>query len=516
MGAVARTSPEGLIDLGYAKHVPTYLKTTASGQKIAIYKNIRFANPPTGNLRFRLPNTDLPKVEGVQNGRVPEMSNNCISSMPAYAPYPPYNGTSWGQEDCLFLDVYIPDGLTPGEQLPVLHFFVGSAYAFGSKEMFFSPMGLFDIMENKRFIFVANNYRNLLIVLSRLGVSGWAYMPGQDMVANAGLHDCLAAAKWTSKYIHLFGGDPNRVTVMGESSGAAIIGLLTALNSGKGKLPFQQAFISSPDIPPRRNPINRQQNLFQMILNGANCHSLECLRSLTQESMLRINDYLINTAPSDAGGGVFGPAPGFGPVLDGGFIPDMLQAFFQQGKYHKELRSLIIGNTAYEGMTLSHDVGLPAYFPTMVRQILSTASNATVADIQSYYNYGSNPAKLAWDWTTDVLFASNAANIAAAYSTKSRRYIFSIPPSIHGQDLSYYFYVDQETTPVDNIEIARSMQKILLRFLYGHKIDWPIYGADKQIINVTVNGYEYPLLPADLKARSDMINRVVLDPTNGV
>jgi hypothetical protein len=154
---------DGLVDLGYAKHVPTYINTTASGQRVAIYKNIRFANPPTGNLRFRAPDRNLPYVDGVQDGKVlPDIS--CISSAPWFFPFPGFNGTTWGSEDCLFLDVYVPEGVRPGDDVPVLHNFHGSAYAFGNKETFFNPMGLFDLAHKQnggKFIAVANNYRSV-------------------------------------------------------------------------------------------------------------------------------------------------------------------------------------------------------------------------------------------------------------------------------------------------------------------------------------------------------------------
>ena len=154
------SSDQGLVDLGYAKHVPTLVNETSSGRKVRIYKNIRFANPPTGEIRFRLPDTDLPAVEGIQDGKAPDLANDCISSAPAAAPYPPYNGTTWGKEDCLFLDVYVPDDVQPGDDVPVLLWFVGSAFAFGSKDMFVSPMGLFDrVDDDTKFIYVANNYR---------------------------------------------------------------------------------------------------------------------------------------------------------------------------------------------------------------------------------------------------------------------------------------------------------------------------------------------------------------------
>jgi hypothetical protein len=79
-----------------------------------------------------------------------------------------------------------------------------------------------------------------ILIRVRMGLSGWVNVPGLDMDANVGLHDCMAAAEWTSKYIDKFGGDPQRTTVMGQSSGAGIIGLSTILNGGQGKLPFQQ------------------------------------------------------------------------------------------------------------------------------------------------------------------------------------------------------------------------------------------------------------------------------------
>jgi carboxylesterase type B len=81
--------------------------------------------------------------------------------MPAYIPYPG-NGSTRGREDCLFLDVYVPEGVKPGDRVPVLHNFHGGAYAFGNKEMFFNPMGLFDLMHRQngdKFIAVASNYR---------------------------------------------------------------------------------------------------------------------------------------------------------------------------------------------------------------------------------------------------------------------------------------------------------------------------------------------------------------------
>ena len=64
--------------------------------------------------------------------------------------------------------------------------------------------------------------------------------------------------------------------------------------------------------------------------------------------MRKVNDIMINQKTSDAGGGVFGPTPGFGPVPDGKYIPDIPEKLFREGRYHSELKGLIIGNMALE------------------------------------------------------------------------------------------------------------------------------------------------------------------------
>ena len=89
-----------------------------------------------------------------------------------------------------------------------------------------------------------------------------------------------------------------------------------------------------------------------------------------------------------------------------------------------------------KGMGTSNDTNMPEGFPFLVRQILPTASDKSIAYIQSHYNFTDNPSKLAWDWSTDVIFGCNAANIASAYAKHdgARRYLFSAPPGIHGQD----------------------------------------------------------------------------------
>ncbi|KAH8898893.1 putative lipase 2 [Thozetella sp. PMI_491] len=503
----------GLVDLGYAKHIPSYVATTSSGNNVTVYKNIRFAKPPIGNLRFRWPDTRVPKQEGIQNGLRPDdRDTSCISSVPAQAPYPGINGTSWGHEDCLFLDVWIPQGVKPGDKVPVLHWSYGSGFAFGSKEISASPIGLFGRMSNdKKFIFVVHNYR--------LGALGWTSVPGPETDSNVGMFDTLAAGEWISKYIGRFGGDQNRVTAIGQSAGAGMLSLLTTLRGGKGKLPFQQLFISSPAVPPRsltNRTRTRQLERFQAVLSAANCTNVECLRSIPEEVIFEANRYLIIDVISPAGGGVLGPSLGFGPEPDGELIPDMPEISFEKGRYHKDIKSLIVGNMGNEGMGLSHDTGMPGGFPDLVRQILSTASNDTVSQIEELYTPYSDPAELAWDWTTDVIFARNCDNLANTFRNRTKRYIMTVPPATHGFDAFHYFYVNQLYTPVPNPDVAYELQRRLINFVHGNAEDWPTYGSGESIFNITASGFENEVLPANLKERYDVVSAALSDPANGV
>lgn len=270
-----------------------------------------------------------------------------------------------------------------------------------------------------------------------MGVSGFTWADGEDLDGNVGMLDCLAAARWTATHIHKFGGHGKHITVIGQSAGAGMIYYMMVLNGGKGEpLPFQQAFISSPAAPQRRNVKDRQRELFSMVLKAANCTTLSCLRSVPEATLLRVNDRLINKLPSETGGGTLGPVMGFGPAPDGKLIPDIPSALIRQGWMHKSLKRLVVGTMALEGKETSHDVGMPGYFPTIVRQMMPAAGNATIRAILDQYYHPGFEKELAWDWTTDAVFACNAYNLANGLPDKTLRYIMSTLPAVHGQDLS--------------------------------------------------------------------------------
>ncbi|XP_053614449.1 esterase FE4-like [Plodia interpunctella] len=107
-------------------------------------------------------------------------------------------------EQCLYLDVYTPENAKPGDKLPVFIFIHGGGFYFGSK-LLYNP----EFLVTKNIVAVSINYR--------LGVFGFLCVNG---VANLGLKDQVAALRWVKKNIAAFGGDPNHVTLAGQSAGA--------------------------------------------------------------------------------------------------------------------------------------------------------------------------------------------------------------------------------------------------------------------------------------------------------
>lgn len=154
-------------------------------------------------------------------------------------------------EDCLFLDVVTPEKVFKGKvskKAPVLVWIYGGGYTAGEKGGFgqYNPSGLIKASQasgSDGVVFVAINYR--------LGAFGWLAGPTlqSDGTANAGLYDQRLALQWIQKYIHLFGGDADRVTVMGESAGGgSIMHQITAFGGLQGPAPFQQAILQSPGL----------------------------------------------------------------------------------------------------------------------------------------------------------------------------------------------------------------------------------------------------------------------------
>ena len=188
----------------------------ASG-RIAVFKGIPFALPPVGDLRFAAPHPARP-WDGVRDalafGPPPPQSALQLTPLPEPAP-----GTD--PSDWLTVNVFTPD-LDPGVPgLPVMVWIYGGAYRAGASS---NPSYDGTPLAAQGVVLVTFNHR--------VGVEGYAYLPG--VPANRALLDQVAALRWVRDNIAAFGGDPDRVTVFGESAGAGAIAALLVMPSAAG------------------------------------------------------------------------------------------------------------------------------------------------------------------------------------------------------------------------------------------------------------------------------------------
>jgi para-nitrobenzyl esterase len=185
-----------------------------SGRPVVEFHGVPYAAPPIGPLRFRAPQPPVAWAatrDAARFGPAPMQS----PSSP-YSGVIPANSVQSVSEDCLTLDVWAP--AEPGEY-PVLVWVPGGAYLTGG-----SSLETYDgsrLAADENVVVVGVNYR--------LGVLGFGWFGAEAGDSNCGLRDLLAALAWVRRNIGAFGGDPGRVTAMGESAGAgALLHLLAS------------------------------------------------------------------------------------------------------------------------------------------------------------------------------------------------------------------------------------------------------------------------------------------------
>ncbi|CAH2233123.1 jg13987 [Pararge aegeria aegeria] len=160
------------------------------------FRGIPYASAPVGNLRFKAPVPPQP-WQGIRDAS--NFGNICSQ----------FNETYQGDEDCLFLNVYTKT-LSKNAKTPVMVFIHGGSFSQGSGN-FFLP----DFLLQHNVILVTLNYR--------LEMLGFLTLDTPEVPGNAAMRDQVMALKWVQNNIVQFGGDPNSVTIFGESSGAAAV-----------------------------------------------------------------------------------------------------------------------------------------------------------------------------------------------------------------------------------------------------------------------------------------------------
>ena len=296
--------------------VETGLARGVVSGRVASWKGIPYAEPPIGNLRWRAPRPAKP-WQGVRNGQQFGAACMQVDDVPK-------------SEDCLTLNVWRPSSAGT-KALPVMVWIHGGAMVHGSAAIY--PA---DAVAAQGVVVVSMNYR-----LGRLGHFAHpalaAEAPG-DVRGNYGYLDQLAALQWVRRNIVAFGGDPQQITLFGESAGGGSV--MAHLISPMSRGLFQRAILQSPGAPGARAQTSPSADLAtaeKMALDwarsagieGAGAAALRQLRDLPAAKLVEGTSGIETLAALSAGTKPFGMAMS---ILDGRFLLEQPESALAAGR----------------------------------------------------------------------------------------------------------------------------------------------------------------------------------------
>ncbi|MBN1159242.1 MAG: carboxylesterase family protein [Bacteroidales bacterium] len=285
---------------------------------VTAFKGIPYAAPPVGSLRWREPQPPMP-WEGVRDAS--GFCESCMQLPPMnFGPYTDeFVKLDSLSEDCLFLNIWTP-AKNASDQLAVLVYIHGGGFSGGS-----GSIVIYDGEElaKKGIIVITINYR--------VGPLGFLSHPElttespNHASGNYGILDQIAALKWIQENIAAFGGDPNRVTIAGQSAGAMSVNALIASPLAKGL--FQRAIAQSGSSCYTGTFSGASPELSEAEMQGVEFAKMRGASSLAE---LRAMSAEQITGPPVTS---FPPAgPKFGTVIDGYVLTDNCLKTFEKGE----------------------------------------------------------------------------------------------------------------------------------------------------------------------------------------
>jgi len=356
---------------------------------ILVFKGLPFAAPPVGDLRWRAPKPVIP-WQGVR--KADQFGTSCIQNIVAERKPWTYEFMTHTEvsEDCLFLNVWT-GAKRAGENLPVYVFIHGGGNTEGSGAV---PVYDGEGLARKGVVVVTVNYR--------LGILGFFTHPGltaeSDVHAsgNYALLDLIAALEWVRHNIAAFGGNPNRVTIGGQSAGASNVHSLVASPLAKGL--FHGAIAESGSSVGGlglmgARTLADQESVGVRFAEAKEAHSVAELRKLSWKELTT-------------------PVPGlqvrFGVVVDGYVLPLSANEAFAQGRQNDV--PTLTGST-------KEDLGGASTHPTATVQTFQQTS-------QRYGDLAGAFLKL-YPAATDEE-AGAAQNLSAVDSMRSSTYLWAL------------------------------------------------------------------------------------------
>jgi carboxylesterase type B len=492
------------IDLGYS----VYRGANNATSQLNSWKGVRFAAPPVGPLRWQLP-------------QAPESNRSSPIDASSYAPTCYQSGNSAGgrirpgnqslaAEDCLFLNVWSP--ATTTEPLPVFVWIHGGGYGAGSGRQ---DLTAFINANNNSIVGVAIQYR--------LGAFGFLSSDevNRNGMPNAGLYDQTFALEWVQSYIHLFGGDPTRVTIGGESAGGGSVMLQDMAYGGTlGNKLFTNTFSASPYLPMQYGyadwvPTQAYYAFATAVgcapsapYDGSGQTIFQCLASADSAT-------LANASATVSQEGVYGTW-GFLPVTDGRLVQDLPSRQLLEKKVNGQ--NALVGNNANEGapfvaqnITTEDDLvaflryTFPLFTDTDIQRVLLYYPSSNASDTESGPLYategdsgttainqssvGTGQQQRADNIYAETTFVCPSYWQAEAYSDPANnksgyKYQFSVPPATHGADVAAYF---GQPGGVIGPDLSQAFKQILGNFVIQNNPSIPAAVANGANASISTN-----------------------------
>jgi para-nitrobenzyl esterase len=407
----------------------------------AVFRGIPYAAPPIGDLRWRPPEPHRPRT-GIRSAR--EFGPVCMQTdrltafekgiAAVFGTQDKVNATvRKPSEDCLSLNVWTAN-LGGRASQPVMVWIHGGSNTSGEGS---SPWYDGQVLARQGVVVVTINYR--LGVFGFLAHAGLSAESPDKVSGNYGLLDQLAALRWVRANIAAFGGDPERVTVFGESAGSIDILALMASPASDGLFHRAIAQSGAPmGLTPRMAQAEAQGAGLVQALSDTTGGAVTALRRMPAAELLPLADRLI------IGGKLLSA-----PVVDGWLLPDAPGRIFATGRQRKV--PLLIGTNAREMTTLRYY--LPAIERTVAgyRKWLAMTGGANAERLFALYPAATDSAVegALIDATTDLLFTCPsrfAARATAKAGTSAYLYQFTrvLPGgealgAYHAAEISYVF-----------------------------------------------------------------------------
>ncbi|XP_039620239.1 carboxyl ester lipase, tandem duplicate 2 [Polypterus senegalus] len=438
-----------------------------------IFKGIPFAAPPG---RFENPKPH-PGWSGILKAN--EFKNRCLQMTLLQT-------NTRGGEDCLYLNIWVPQHAKVSTDLPVMVFIYGGAFLVGGSQ---GPNFLDDYLYSGEEIAMRGNV--IVVTLNyRIGTLGFLSTGDSNGPGNYGLRDQHMAIAWVHRNIRAFGGDPNNLTIFGESAGSASVNLqiLSPYNKGLIRRAISQSGVALSPWATNTRPLFWAEKIAEKVGCPTNdtAKMMACMRISDPVALTLAGNLQLFNLQEPV---VFGL--GLSPVVDGDFIPDHPANLYPNAAdvdYIAGVNDMdghFFAGFDVPSVNKKKDTTLPSDLYKLLLGLSKDKGDPAAKDAFDLYtqSWGASPSletikKTIVDVESDFLFiaptyASLCLHNQHASVGKTYTYVFNMPSRVpffpswmgaeHAEDLQYVFG-KPFTTPLAYFPRHRDVSKYLIAY----------------------------------------------------